>query len=505
MKRPRRIALVDVNNFFCSCERVFQPRYEGVPIVVLSNNDGCVVARSAEAKALGIPMCAPWHELKDVARKHHVVAFSSNYTLYGDLSARCMRVIGQWVPPEDQEVYSIDETFLDFTHQPRLDMTTTGQAIRERVRQWTGLPVCVGIGETKTLAKLANHVAKRRPEWNSVCDFTAAAPATRDALMGDIAVTEVWGVGHRVGRRLGEQGVLTVAQLRAADPKRIHEQFGVVMERTVRELRGEPCLGLDQPEPKQQIVASRSFGAPVYGVDELAESVGPLARGTMVSQVIPSPRQSNQVSLPIVRDCAAALLALNGAKLNYTYQPAPVTPYDVVVITGEYDGFADFPDRPWNALAVANAMAGAIVVHVPVMYGGLGAVPAKNITVETNAKGGTTTHYLVPTATLPLVQLNPKLKSQEAALKAKIDAGYSRNDKVGATPAKLTALDASSKNQDAKLQVGELLYEERYGMAFKKGNEGLREAVNQALASVQSDGAYADISQRYFGQDIRCP
>ena len=273
MKRPRRIALVDVNNFFCSCERVFQPRYEGVPIVVLSNNDGCVVARSAEAKALGIPMCAPWHELKDVARKHHVVAFSSNYTLYGDLSARCMRVIGQWVPPEDQEVYSIDETFLDFTHQPRLDMTTTGQAIRERVRQWTGLPVCVGIGETKTLAKLANHVAKRRPEWNSVCDFTAAAPATRDALMGDIAVTEVWGVGHRVGRRLGEQGVLTVAQLRAADPKRIHEQFGVVMERTVRELRGEPCLGLDQPEPKQQIVASRSFGAPVYGVDELAESV----------------------------------------------------------------------------------------------------------------------------------------------------------------------------------------------------------------------------------------
>ncbi|HEX7817379.1 Y-family DNA polymerase, partial [Dyella sp.] len=205
--------------------------------------------------------------------KHHVVAFSSNYTLYGDLSARCMRLIGQWVPPEDQEVYSIDETFLDFTHQPRLDMTTTGQAIRERVRQWTGLPVCVGIGETKTLAKLANHVAKRRPEWNSVCDFTAAAPATRDALMGDIAVTEVWGVGHRVGRRLGEQGVLTVAQLRAADPKRIHEQFGVVMERTVRELRGEPCLGLDQPEPKQQIVASRSFGAPVYGVDELAESV----------------------------------------------------------------------------------------------------------------------------------------------------------------------------------------------------------------------------------------
>lgn len=273
MKRPRRIALVDVNNFFCSCERVFQPRYEGVPIVVLSNNDGCVVARSAESKALGIPMCAPWHELKDVARRHRVVAFSSNYTLYGDLSARCMRVIGQWVPPEDQEVYSIDESFLDFTHQPQLDLTATGQAIRARVRQWTGLPVCVGIAETKTLAKLANHVAKRRPEWNGVCDFTTAAPATRAALLGEIAVTEVWGVGGRIGRRLAEQGVLTVAQLCATDPRRLREQFGVVMERTVRELLGEPCLGLEQPQPKQQIVASRSFGAPVFEVDELAESV----------------------------------------------------------------------------------------------------------------------------------------------------------------------------------------------------------------------------------------
>jgi len=146
----RRIALVDVNAFFCSCERVFQPRYEGVPLVVLSNNDGCVVARSAEVKALGLPMGMPWFQMKDQARQHGIVAFSSNYTLYGDLSARCMRVLGQFVPPEDQEVYSIDESFLDFTHQRRLDLTATGQAMRARVRQWTGLPVCVGIGPTKT-------------------------------------------------------------------------------------------------------------------------------------------------------------------------------------------------------------------------------------------------------------------------------------------------------------------------------------------------------------------
>jgi DNA polymerase V len=145
----RRIALVDVNNFYCSCERVFQPRYESVPLVVLSNNDGCVIARSAEVKALGVQMGTPWHLMKDQARQHGIVAFSSNYTLYGDMSARCMRVIGQFTPPEDQEIYSIDETFLDLTPQPQLDVRQAGPAIRARVKQWTGLPVCVGVGSTR--------------------------------------------------------------------------------------------------------------------------------------------------------------------------------------------------------------------------------------------------------------------------------------------------------------------------------------------------------------------
>lgn len=268
-----RIALVDVNNFYCSCERVFQPQYEGVPLVVLSNNDGCVVARSAEVKALGVPTGQPWHEMQDLARKHSIVAFSSNYTLYGDMSARCMRVIGQFVPPEDQEVYSIDESFLDFTPQPRLDMTATGQAIRRRVKQWTGLPVCVGIGRSKTLAKLANHIAKKRPEWSGVCDLTAVPDDALAPLLETIAVTEVWGVGHRLGARLAPLGITTVAQLRRADPRRMREHFGVVMERTVRELQGIACLTLEDVPPKKEIVASRSFGLPIYALGELAEPI----------------------------------------------------------------------------------------------------------------------------------------------------------------------------------------------------------------------------------------
>lgn len=176
----------------------------------------------------------------------------------------------------------------------------------------------------------------------------------------------------------------------------------------------------------------------VVGLSAGSLVVNEVMRNMVASGKLPNP---DDIEFIVVEDSSRQELIKNStkysSKLNYTYQPAPVTPYDVVVITGEYDGFADFPDRPWNTLAVANAMAGAIVVHVPVMYGSLASVPAKNITVETNAKGGTTTHYLVPTATLPLVQLNPKLKSQEAALKAKIDAGYSRNDPKPAS-AKLT-------------------------------------------------------------------
>ena len=268
----RRIALVDVNNFYVSCERVFRPDLEGKPVVVLSNNDGCVVARSAEVKALGIPMGQPWFQMKALAREHRILAFSSNYTLYGDLSSRVMSVLGQFAP--DQEVYSIDESFLDFTPQPGLDLTATGQAIRHRVKQWVGVPVSVGFGSTKTLAKLANHIAKKQPGWNGVCDLGTLALPDRDALLARIEVREVWGVGRQTAMKLGAQGIVTVADLKAADPRRIGERYSVVMERTVRELRGESCIDLEEDAPpRQQIIASRSFGAPVWTEAELAESL----------------------------------------------------------------------------------------------------------------------------------------------------------------------------------------------------------------------------------------
>ncbi|MBN8884485.1 MAG: Y-family DNA polymerase [Rudaea sp.] len=267
----RRIGLVDVNNFYVSCERLFQPRLNGRPVVVLSNNDGIVVARSQEVKDLGVKMGTPWHHLKDLAREHRIVHFSSNYTLYGDLSQRVMSVLSAFTP--DQEIYSIDESFLDFTRLPRLNLTTIGVEMRERVRQWVGLPVCVGFGPTKTLAKLANHVAKKRSAWKGVCDLSVLDEQALADLLAGIEVGEVWGVGPRTEPKLQELGIRTVADLRAAGPSRMRALFSVVLERTVRELRGEACQGLDSPEPKKQIISSRSFGAPINDLEELAQPV----------------------------------------------------------------------------------------------------------------------------------------------------------------------------------------------------------------------------------------
>ena len=269
---PRRIALVDVNNCYVSCERVFRPDLEGVPMVVLSNNDGCVVARSAEVKALGVPMGIPWFQLKDLARQHGIQAFSSNYALYGDMSNRFMRVLAQFSP--DQEIYSIDESFLDLSEFRQRNLTTYAQEIRQRVKRWVGLPVCVGIGPSKTLAKLANHVAKKRPQWNSVCDLTTLPQNDLDALLADIAVNEVWGVGRRHTAALAEMGIASVRDLRDADPGRIRKQFSVVLERTVQELRGVSCLELEDVAPaKQQIMSSRSFGQAIITLEELGEAV----------------------------------------------------------------------------------------------------------------------------------------------------------------------------------------------------------------------------------------
>ena len=269
-----QFALVDVNNFYVSCERVFQPRLEGVPVVVLSNNDGCAVARSNEVKALGVKMGTPWFQMQELARQHGILAFSSNYTLYGDMSNRVSRILRDFCP--DLEVYSIDESFLRIEAMAQLygGAAAMGQQMRARIRQWTGLPVCVGIGPSKTLAKFANHLAKKHAAFDGVCDLHALSRPQRLGWMQRVDVGEVWGVGSRIRKRLSTMGIDTVLDLRNASPKELRSHFGVVMERTCNELRGISCLELEDMAPcKQQIMCSRSFGKAVETLDELRESV----------------------------------------------------------------------------------------------------------------------------------------------------------------------------------------------------------------------------------------
>jgi len=263
-------ALVDCNNFYASCEKLFDPKLASKPVVVLSNNDGCVVARSAEVKALGIPMGIPWFKIQKEAKQYGIVAFSSNYALYADMSNRVVEVLGQFTP--NLEVYSIDESFLDLSGFNR-DLVEYGQEIRQRIQQWLGLAVCVGIAPSKTLAKLANHCAKKNLAGSGgVCDFTTMSESQLTQLFAGIDVGEVWGVGRKIEARLANMGITTVLQLREADPDLIRSKFSVVLERTVRELRGVTCLDLEEVAPdKQQIMCSRSFGQYVYDRDQLEE------------------------------------------------------------------------------------------------------------------------------------------------------------------------------------------------------------------------------------------
>ena len=223
----RNIALIDVNNFYVSCERVFNPKLEDKPVVVLSNNDGCVVARSNEVKALGVKMGQPWFEVKDLARKYGIIAYSSNYTLYADMSKRVMDVLGMFSP--NQEIYSIDECFLDLTGFS--DLPRYGKEIRQRIRQWVGLPVCVGIGASKTLAKLANHIAKKNPEFDGVCDLNSMAVYQQESWFKRIEVGEIWGIGRRLAPKLNAMGIHTVMDLKKASPAGMRNRFSVVMEK----------------------------------------------------------------------------------------------------------------------------------------------------------------------------------------------------------------------------------------------------------------------------------
>ncbi|MEB8485914.1 MULTISPECIES: Y-family DNA polymerase [Acidithiobacillus] len=266
------IALVDANNFYVSCERVFRPNLEGRPVVVLSNNDGCVVARSAEVKAMGVAMGTPWFQLQKLAKREGIIALSSNYTLYADMSNRMMGILSSFSPI--QEVYSIDECFLDLRGFAQDQLSSMGQAAREKVRQWVGLPVGVGIAATKTLAKLANHVAKKMPEYAGVCVWDDLPAGDQQRLLQQLPVSEVWGVGRQWTARLQETGIQTVWDLRHADPALMRKRFSILMERCIRELRGEPCIAMVEiPPPRQEIQSSRSFGHPITSVDELGEAI----------------------------------------------------------------------------------------------------------------------------------------------------------------------------------------------------------------------------------------
>jgi len=271
-QQQRHIALIDVNNFYVSCERVFNPKLLNKPVVVLSNNDGCAVARSNEVKALGVGMGAPWFKCQALAKQYGIVAYSSNYALYADMSNRVMSILRQYSP--DQEVYSIDESFLDLTSFKSKDLLQYGQAMRQQILQWTGLPVCVGIGPTKTLAKLANHCAKKRPTFDGVCNFNQMPPEAIHQLLSEIDVGEVWGVGRKLAPKLQALGISSVLDLKRANPERLRQLFSVVMEKIIRELNGTVCIEMEEiAPPKKQIVSSRSFGYPVTDYNSLAESI----------------------------------------------------------------------------------------------------------------------------------------------------------------------------------------------------------------------------------------
>lgn len=264
-------ALADANNFYASCETVFRPDLRGKPIVVVSNNDGCVIARSAEAKRMGIKMAAPLFKNARFFRDNGVHVFSSNYELYGDMSARMMAILGEMAA--GQEVYSIDESFLDVTGIGNLiPLETFGQQMRERIRRETGLIIGVGFAPTKTLAKLANHAAKKWTQTNGVVDLSDRNRQRKLLHLTD--VSDIWGIGHRISKRLNQLGITTALQLADSNVSMIRKSFDVIVERTARELNGESCLALeDAPPPKQQIVVSRSFGQRITQPEEMQQAI----------------------------------------------------------------------------------------------------------------------------------------------------------------------------------------------------------------------------------------
>ncbi|MBD9483890.1 Y-family DNA polymerase [Pseudomonas sp. PDM14] len=306
-------ALIDCNSFYCSCERICQPGLKRVPVAVLSNNDGCIIARTAEVKKLGIPMGAPYFQVREQLADLGVAVRSSNYTLYADISNRVMAIIADMVPAI--EVYSVDECWADMTGVH--ERAALGLRIRQRLLQWVGMPVGVGISTTKTLAKLANWAAKKWPATGGVVDLTDRA--RQEKLLRLAPVDEVWGVGRRTGVKLATLNIATAWDLAQCDVALIRKTFGVTMERTVRELRGVSCIGFNEgPPPKQAICSSKMFGTKLHDLPPIREALatyvtraaeklrsqqsvtGALQVGIQTQMMDPyKPRYANAVTIPL--------------------------------------------------------------------------------------------------------------------------------------------------------------------------------------------------------------
>jgi DNA polymerase V len=266
--RTKKIALVDCNSFYVSCERLFNPKIRRKPVVVLSNNDGCIISRSNEAKALGIKMGEPYFKAKDIIIKNKVEVFSSNYSLYGDLSRRVMRTLKRF--NAEIEVYSIDEAFLDLSNFPDQDVEKVGKEIRDTVLQWTGIPTSIGIAKTKTLSKIANHIAKKKQSGVT----SLIGIDNLDPVLEKVEINDVWGVGRQLTKFYKKNGIYNAKQLKNKSNSWIKKSSNVLSSRTAMELKGIPCINLETTTSKRKsCVVSRSFGKRVERFQELKEAV----------------------------------------------------------------------------------------------------------------------------------------------------------------------------------------------------------------------------------------
>ncbi|MCA4282712.1 Y-family DNA polymerase [Acinetobacter baumannii] len=373
MKHENKVFfLIDVNNMYVSCERVFDPSLNDKPVIVLSNNDGCAVARSNESKALGIKMGVPLFQIKDIVQQHNVIVLSSNYAMYAEMSRRFHTILASYVTAEEVEPYSIDECFVDFTaYEKNFDLEKVGQQMRQQIWKWLGLPVCVGIGRSKTEAKIANHIAKKNPGFNSVCDLVNMDPCNKEYYFSLIDVSEVWGVGRKHSKKLQSMGINTVLDLACTEPREMQKKFSIVMARTIYELQGISCIEIEHTPPsKKQIVASRSFGGRVTELTDLKEAISMYAQdackrlrdegllcGCMIAFVqsnpfdpnVPFYNKSITGSFSEPTDCAVDFVRAATRMLNEIYKEGIKYKKCGVVLTGlepksghTYDLLTDF-------------------------------------------------------------------------------------------------------------------------------------------------------------------